>query len=511
VNFSSINNGLQSVARAARERAGFPVGMGQQAINTVMERILPSCRDTDLIVSQGVGTQAGAAFVRNRLAPAATAVDYSALRSQRPLLAETAVDVSDGAATTRVEFNAVAPGTDFGIEGKEASMLSVYVNGTYHSDVAVLSERPPRYSVNLGTLGTGSHSIELRAAKDLSKPHEALPISVSDVTTRNLTGDEALVDRYAPVLETRWTPGSPRIPAVHTDIPLLTVPKIEELPDGRKRITYYMMFSHEDGGTPVTRAFRMFGRSADYERAYHVDLDAAGNLVRERYQAPMHVPREFRGSHTDGTRPVLRVATPNNLFTTRTLGATPHWSEAPQAPRSDAANDRAVMESNPWTYEVMGKELQREGRSVFGTAPGVDQVVDARQHLYLRNGDPAQAQLLKDGSLPVALDDGRVVHATLPPRGRQLVMPSAIHEGIAVPLPHTVMPEQVVGVANAPGTVVALDRAYQPRTLPVVSAEDSAKLTWDPIPPTDGGKGGRTAVFGAALLGSGYYNYTRTN
>ena len=80
-----------------------------------------------------------------------------------------------------------------------------------------------------------------------------------------------------------------------SDMPLLTWYETDETPRGR-RIRYSVVFTNEDGGTPVDRLMATWGRTTDVEFVYAVELDAEGPRARidlpgEGPQAPpVHRP-----------------------------------------------------------------------------------------------------------------------------------------------------------------------------------------------------------------------------
>jgi hypothetical protein len=269
------------------------------------------------------------------------------------------------------------------------------------------------------------------------------------------------------VIETRHDStlpkGAPPLAATG-DIPLLMTSAVSKLPDGTSRIDYDMMFSNEDGGTPITKTFRNYGRATDYEPVYSVTVDKDGNRVTDSFQGPSHVPYRFHGTF-EGDRPVLRVSTRNNLFDSRLFGATPRWSEAPLPPTPHKLTDRELMLANPWTFAVMGKEMLREGKVGTPGKLGSQQVVDARLHLYFEPQDDARLGLEKYRKVTLQLRDGRSVDVLARRKSIFPTVPNRPALGTAIPLPDGINPDDVVGVHHLEGRVFVLDDTFTPRQL----------------------------------------------
>lgn len=461
---------------------GMGAGIAAQGFNLVFRHVegwapdwlvKPSMAESDLIVLQGPDQKRGAALV-NRLAgiQAPTPVDYDALRPQRPLLARTQLTVTNAHDVHELTAQLqVAPDVRWSSPTRGAGRVAVYVDGRYHSDLIGMSERDAPYRINLAGLALGRHDIELRAADTdaASRPR----VSVPATSTRRLDGDEALIARHAPILETRVPSRTGSGEPLDTDLPMLLAPTVLRRPDGSIQIDYDLLLSNEDGGIVITQAYSMLGRSIDQETVYRVQLDAAGNCIGDLFQGPLHVPYRFRGERV-GDRPVLRVATANNLFTSQLTNATPRWSELPIEPTPVRRSDRELLIAHPWTAAVMTAETQREGKMSDGaTKPGT--VDDARRYLFLGPvGDALRGAYERDKGLELLLRDGssvRIDHAFRIP----FRVPFQAPMGTAVHLPGGIDGDAVAGVRalrpappsdpNVPSTTFVLDAAYRPRQL----------------------------------------------
>ena len=469
-----------------QDAAKFGVGAAVQGANIVARKVegsipnwllVSALADADLVVLQDPAMHRGAEFtnrVVGRHDPAT--VDYDALRTARPLLSELDLRVAAPTDAHELVVRLDAPTADWRDRARGAGNVAVYVDGRYHSDMLALSERDTPNRVNLAGLAAGTHHVELRwSGPDLSGP-SAPPVTVRSVEPRQLTAQEALIARFAPILETRVPGSDVDQRPMQTDVPMVLAPTVAPLPGGGTRITYDVLFSNEDGGIPIGAAYASLGRSLDLEIAYRVDLDAAGNRVADMFQGPVHVPYQFQGERM-GDRPILRVATRNNMFTSQLTHATPRWSESPIAASAARRSDRELLVGNPWTGAMMGKETVREGKI---TLPGAKYPVwDARSYLYLGSSDLPRIAYERDKSIGVVLRDGSVVELDEASRKRVMWSPLRPPMGTAIRLPDGVASDDVIairvlgrdgmplprpGQAAAASTFV-LDGQYRPRVL----------------------------------------------
>lgn len=445
---------------------GGPVGALQQLVNELLARVstpigpLPDVPPGDVFEpAAGAGRDAAAAVERfvDRLSPRSD-VDPQAARLQRPLLLETTIAGTGSGASTRLTIDASAPGAAWGRPGREAAMLAVYVNGRYHSTVIVHGERSGPYEVNLGALPAGRHRIELRAALDAA-PVRAV---VAGARAGETSGEQALVDRHAPIVELRDVDPSARNSVARSDAPMLVVPAITRHADGSRTIEYRVVWSNEDGGTATPDLFARYGRGVDAEPMLRVRVAADGRVLEERYQAAIHQWRRFDGERV-GTRPILRVSTANSMVSARrSTRPVEVWSDAAVAPVAASTGEFEVMRAHPWTWSVMAQELLREGKAAPADAVrGARQVGDPRRYVYLgAMSDVVRAAIAAAGGLELVLDDGRRIFAALPRGfGRGSFGQSAVE------LPSGVSPDAVraVGMLGIPALV--LDAAFGIREL----------------------------------------------
>jgi hypothetical protein len=168
-----------------------------------------------------------------------------------------------------------------------------------------------------------------------------------------------------------------------------------------------MIWSNEDGGTNTPALMARWGRTTDIEWIYRVVLNPAGEIVSEHYQAPSHETKAFTGAK-EGLHPLLVDVTANNNLEQVTdpdasTGYRFFLTGADTLPAGRARE--AVMDAHPWTYQVMAKEIAREGELEPVASPDTPAVSDQRNYLF--------AEVDKDTSYPVAPESGTWVGTAL--------------------------------------------------------------------------------------------------
>ena len=255
------------------------------------------------------------------------------------------------------ELDLRAPGTDWSQPGKEAALATVFVDGRARQQIMLYAgSRQFTYTVFLGALSAGEHSVEVRGRGvefSAARFHE----DSSDVTAN------------APVLYARAnTVGK------YTDIPLIVY--CERLSDnGAPFLQYTVIFSNEDGGTSTRALMARWGRTTDVEYVYRAFPG------RATIQTKDHKEVEFRGQR-DGTHPLLMPITDNNMIGEADTPTPIRYQIAPILVDLTGHSREEVMDQHPITYEVMAKELQREAKlRPFGAVSG-EKVSDPVNYLY---------------------------------------------------------------------------------------------------------------------------------
>ena len=249
---------------------------------------------------------------------------------------------------------------DWGTKGREAAVLALSVDGAYSQHVVLSRGASGDYRVLLGPLGAGQHRLSL--ALDRHRSARGIgAVRIAGVSVEAFgAGDpdhEALA--HAPIVHTRK-----RALDRFSDVPLVAWVETFPAADGGRELHYSIVFSHEDGGTPLDRLMATWGRATDIELVYAVELDAAGRARRAVFQGKDHVMTAFAGRY-EGRHPVMHVVTKNNMVSD--LGPrTPRVALAPVPFSLEGVSREAVMDAHPWTYEVSAAEVRREGLSSTG-------------------------------------------------------------------------------------------------------------------------------------------------
>lgn len=283
-----------------------------------------------------------------------------------------------------------APEADWGVAAR-SGVVAAYVDGRHVTDLVVLTTEPEIRRLALGELGTGRHV--LRLVFDERSPAGVSSVQLDrlrvDVTRQNAT--DFAIRAHAPIVVGRAiSPAGVEVPWQNalTDTPLLgwheTAPA--ETP-GHTIVEYSVIWSNEDGGTNTPQLMARWGRTTDIEWIYRVELDEAGNRVpgSDVFQAPDHATLHFGGEYVDG-HPVLQTCTYNNNMCdvqTTAVDAQMRFllDYSPTRPAERAREQ--LMDSNPWTYEVMAKEVLREGQIEPVASPATLEVGDQRTYLYI--------------------------------------------------------------------------------------------------------------------------------
>lgn len=180
------------------------------------------------------------------------------------------------------------------------------------------------------------------------------------------TNPQYLAYAYAPVMYGRSTS------ALH-DVPLLTYATVHPAAGGGSLLTYVIVWSHEDAGTGFLpfAEWGTWGRMTDIENAISLTVRADGTVSGAQFlwggeptlgfpdsQAALkEVDKPFAGTWW-GDHPVLRDATGNNDFSDE--GTTPfRFQLAPVAAPPTGHPRDAVMDVNPFSYQVMAEEVAR--------------------------------------------------------------------------------------------------------------------------------------------------------
>jgi hypothetical protein len=268
-------------------------------------------------------------------------------------------------------------GCSWSSAAKTGAMLVLEVDGRYAQHLAVTrGEGPADYAVSLGRLSPGTHRLAIRLDRKWT-PAAVREVDIPGVSIATIAEDapafRALA--FAPVLHPR-----PNELGRFTDVPLVLWYETDATARGT-RIRYSVIFSNEDGGTPADRLLATWGRLTDIEYVLGIEFDREGRVLEATFQAKDHKILPYRGL-APGRRPALWVVTDNNMVDER--GATkPVFAPAPMPFDLSATSREAVMDAQPWTYQVSSQEAQREGRVSENPAPGSHRIFDPRRYVYV--------------------------------------------------------------------------------------------------------------------------------
>jgi hypothetical protein len=292
------------------------------------------------------------------------------------------------------------------VEGREGATLAITLDSRAPIHVPIVRGGSASYEVLLGSVAPGSHAVRvgLDAALTARTLREKDSLQVESVSVEQFTGsDPGYVARsLAPIVYAR-----PNTVGRFTDVPLFMWYEIEPAGVGT-RYRYSVVFTNEDGGTPADRLMATWGRTTDIEYIYSVVVDAAGTILADDYQGPDHVTMPFRGQR-EGRHPLLWVSTENNMVRDQGETRVRYAPSVQPFPLLDVSRE-AVMDAHPWLYEVMSRELAREGKIAADAPPGKGAIPDPRRFVYIEGcgevGTSALALAVRVGDQWISSDRG---------------------------------------------------------------------------------------------------------
>lgn len=292
------------------------------------------------------------------------------------------------------------------VAGREAVVLSLALDGRYVQHLPIVRTGRAEYRVMLGRVEPGRHTFVLDEDAALTSPElrgrarvavGAIEVALIDATARDYTAIS-----LAPILYAR-----PDTVGKYTDVPVFMWYEIEPTARG-SRYRYSVIFTNEDGGTPADRLMATWGRTTDIEYVYSVEIDHRGDILADDIQGPKHEILPFNGRR-EGRHPLLWVSTSNNMVLPE--GSTRvRYAPAPAAVQLRDVSREAVMDMHPWLYELMAKELKREGKIAADPSPGQGTIRDPREFVFVEGcGNVAEKALtfaIRVGSEWISSDRG---------------------------------------------------------------------------------------------------------
>ncbi len=265
---------------------------------------------------------------------------------------------------------------DWSDSSRVSALLRVGLDGLRSHDVLVPVARFASTTF-LGPVAPGSHDVSVSLDATYTAP-AVREVRILEARVRCVLPGDSL---YAALAHAPYLYGRPG--NEHSDAPLLMW---YERSGGnqQQRILYSVIWSNEDGGTDTPDLLSRWGRTTDIEWIAEVFLGASKRVDSVLFQAPGHETTRFRGRWR-GAHPVLRTCTLNNNVchhdTSEFLFAlAPLHTRAPDQPRE------ALMDAEPWMYQVMAAELKREGKLEPVPDPSTPQPGDLHDYLFVDFG-----------------------------------------------------------------------------------------------------------------------------
>jgi hypothetical protein len=263
--------------------------------------------------------------------------------------------------------------------GSEAVVLTITLDNGAVQRLPVVRTGRSEYRILLGPVTGGRHTVVIDEDAELTSVslRGKGAASVEAIVIEQVGESDA---NYRPISLAPIVYARPDTVGRFTDVPVLMWYEVEPSPRGT-RYRYTVVFTNEDGGTPADRLMATWGRTTDIEYIYSVEVDPSGAILAEDMQGPQHKILPFNGRR-EGHHPLLWVSTENNMVLDHGT-TTVRYAPAPLLAQLADASREAVMDSSPWTYEVMSKELMREGKVVLDSPPGKGTISDPRRYAFL--------------------------------------------------------------------------------------------------------------------------------
>jgi hypothetical protein len=380
-----------------------------------------------------------------------------------------------------VNMTVSAKGVSWAEPHNESAVVSAYVDGHYATDIVITSSGPVTRQLALGHLKAGRHTLRLHYAAHRS-PSRAGVATLKDISfvTVAPTSPAYVAARFAPVLYGRNLSalGGP-FQNNRTDTPLVAWHQVLPATEpGRSWIEYSVMWSNEDGGTSTPGLMAQWGRTTDIEWVYRVEVDARGHRVPGTgvIQGAAHQTVPFRGGY-DGTHPLIETCTSNNDVCDTVDDPMRFALSTSDVLPVDQPREHE-MDIHPWTYQVMAREMVREGKIESPSDPSTPAVGDQRSYLY------------------IAVD-----HSTVPPASAGLLGLEVDVRIKGDPTTYTSshgVPFFTINRDGPSATTVELPLGTTPRDISSISVRRT------PIGPDNGGTLTVTDVERAFFLGSSY-------
>jgi len=270
---------------------------------------------------------------------------------------------------------------DWAVEGREAAVLSIAVDGAYSQHLLLTrGAAPAEYRIMLGALTAGTHRLSIeRDVERSAKGAGDVTFGPIDVRVFPPDAPEYAWLSRAPILRAR--PGT----VEHfSDAPLVMYAEKDVAGESgaHYQLQYTVIFTNEDGGTPTDRLMATWGRTTDIEFIYGLTDTTSSSPAHEEIQAAGHKWIPFQGPRV-GMHPMVWVATDNNMVADHGPEEMVRYAPAPELVSLDHTSREFVMDRNPWMYAVSSAEMVREHKTDPLATPGSGHIVDPRRYVTL--------------------------------------------------------------------------------------------------------------------------------
>lgn len=272
-----------------------------------------------------------------------------------------------------ITVRASTPGSRWSSPGP-APVLDALIDGRLFSNVVLFGgEKTFGYRLLAGPIDKGPHRVEIKPRPSRKSEWQ---YKIEDVVIEQVLPGSAEYDAYSysPLLYGREENDI-------SDVPLLLWVETGNNGAGTD-FKYSFTWSNEDGGTKTASLMARYGRTVDTEHAITESVDAEGKVIGEQFQTFNHKIGQFGGKHK-GRRPVLIVATKNNVFAD--VGKSSLlFSYAPEIRRPLPDVREVLLDDSPWIYRVMAEELEKENKLVqYGAEFDITKTEDPRTFIYM--------------------------------------------------------------------------------------------------------------------------------
>jgi hypothetical protein len=280
----------------------------------------------------------------------------------------------DQAGEAVLTFTARCNGCDWSSPKRPGAVLVLEIDNIRRY-VVLTSPNPTEVAVSFGHLEAGPHHLLDRG--DIRWLGKDTPFKADNFRVRTIPAGSAehRALAYAPVLHPR-----PKEVGRFTDVAVVRW-YVTVTTERGTRLGYSVIFSNVDGGTPADRLLATWGRLTDIEYVLGIEFDHDGRVLEATYQGPDHKILPYRGI-VPGRHPELWVVTDYNMVSDH--GTTePTFAPVPIPFDLSATSREAVMDAQPWTYQVSSQEAFRERRVDKHPKPGSHHIFDPRRYVYV--------------------------------------------------------------------------------------------------------------------------------